>query len=83
MSELISLENERREKLFLEEEARAELFRRVGTPKKLSLIKIIETLDTGSQVSAEMSDHALICCAVRTRTGEPREQRTDLGLVKL
>ena len=33
------------------------------------------------QVSAEMSDHALICCAVRTRTGEAREQRTELGLV--
>ena len=29
VSELVSLENERREKLFLEEEARAELFRRV------------------------------------------------------
>ena len=30
-----------------------------------------------------MSDHALICCAVRTRTGEPRDQRTDLGLVSV
>ena len=29
MSELVSLENERREKLFIEEEARAELFQRV------------------------------------------------------
>ena len=47
------------------------------------MLKIIETLDTGSQVSAEMSDHALICCAVRTRTGEPRDQRTDLGLVNM
>ena len=33
VSELVSLENERREKLFLEEEARAELFRRVGRNK--------------------------------------------------
>ena len=46
------------------------------------MIKVIQTLDTGHcKVSAEMSDHALICCAVRTRTGDPRDQRTDLGLV--
>ena len=29
MSELVTLENDRKEKLFLEEEARAELFQRV------------------------------------------------------
>ena len=36
VSELVSLENERREKLFLEEEARAELFRRVGPIRNIS-----------------------------------------------
>merc|ERR550517_1416659 len=34
------------------------------------------------RVSGEMSDHALICCAVRSRRGEVAEQRTELGLVK-
>ena len=34
-----------------------------------------------TQVSGEMSDHALICCAVRSRRGEVAEQRTELGLV--
>ena len=29
-----------------------------------------------------MSDHALICCAVRTRRGDSRDQRTEMGLVR-
>ena len=37
MSELVSLENERREKLFIEEEARAELFQRVGHNRNFRL----------------------------------------------
>ena len=29
----------------------------------------------------EVAEHALVCCAIRTRRGEARDQRTDLGLV--
>ena len=83
MSELVTLENDRKEKLFLEEEARAELFQRVIilfyeiSPFLITL----EDLGLMTQVSGEMSDHALICCAVRSRRGEVAEQRTELGLV--
>ena len=83
VSELVTLENDRKEKLFLEEEARAELFQRVIilfyeiSPFLITL----EDLGLMTQVSGEMSDHALICCAVRSRRGEVAEQRTELGLV--
>ena len=31
----------------------------------------------------EVAEHALVCCAIRARRGEARDQRTDLGLVAL
>ena len=45
VSELVSLENERREKLFLEEEARAELFRRVEEIRTKHVVSIYHMLN--------------------------------------
>ena len=60
VSELVALESEAGEKLYEEEERRAELF---------------------SRLVEEVSQHSLLCCAIRAGRGE-EQTRTEVGLVR-